>query len=69
MSTHLPGFQSFFTFFLHHIELAKLATSSLRVKPVAHSLSCMQQFVGHGQEIYLSLPAKQVTTSEHFLGG
>ena len=31
MSTHLPGFQSFFRF-LHHFVLAKLATSSVRVK-------------------------------------
>ena len=31
MSTHLPGFQSF-SCILHHIVLAKLATSSIRVK-------------------------------------
>ena len=31
MSTHLPGFQSFFSFFNHFV-LAKLATSSIRVK-------------------------------------
>ena len=31
MSTHLPGFQSCFRF-LHHLVLAKLATSSIRVK-------------------------------------
>ena len=32
MSTHLPGFRSFFIcFFLHHFVLAKLATSSIRV--------------------------------------
>ena len=30
MSTHLPGFQSFFLF-LHHFVLAKLATSSIWV--------------------------------------
>ena len=30
MSTHLPGFQSFFRF-LHHFGFAKLATSSIRV--------------------------------------
>ena len=30
MSTHLPGFQSFYGF-LHHFVLAKLATSSIRV--------------------------------------
>ena len=29
--THLPGFQSFFSFFLHYFLLAKLATSSIRV--------------------------------------
>ena len=32
MSTHLPGFQYFFSNFLHHFVLAKLA-SSIRVKP------------------------------------
>ena len=32
MSTHLPGFQSIFTGFLHHFILARLATSSIRVK-------------------------------------
>ena len=31
MSTHVPGFQSFFRF-LHHFVMAKLATSSLRLK-------------------------------------
>ena len=31
MSTHLPGFQPFFRF-LHHFVMAKLATSSIRVK-------------------------------------
>ena len=29
MSTHMPGFQSFFRFF-HHFVLAKLANSSIR---------------------------------------
>ena len=32
MSTYLPGFRSFFPFFLHHFVLAKLATGSIRVK-------------------------------------
>ena len=33
MSTHVPGFQSFFlVIFLHHFVLAKLGTSSIRVK-------------------------------------
>ena len=32
MSTHLPGFQSVFSFFLHLYVSAKLATSSIRVK-------------------------------------
>ena len=34
MNTHMPGFQSFFVFilFLHYFVLAKLATSSIRVK-------------------------------------
>ena len=31
MSTHVPGFRSFFRFLLHFV-LAKLATSSIRVK-------------------------------------
>ena len=31
MSTHLPGFRSFFRFW-HHFVMAKLATSSTRVK-------------------------------------
>ena len=29
----MPGFQSFFSVFLHHFVLAKLATSSIRMKP------------------------------------
>ena len=33
MSTHLNGFQSFFRF-LHHFVLAKVATSSIRVKEI-----------------------------------
>ena len=32
MSTHIPGFQSFFSF-LPHFVWVKLATSSIRVKP------------------------------------
>ena len=32
MSTHMPGFQSFFFFFLHHFVLAKLATTRIRDK-------------------------------------
>ena len=31
MSTHVPGFQSFFLGFLHHFVLAKLATRSIKV--------------------------------------
>ena len=34
MSTHLPGFQSFFSF-LHHFVSTKIATSSVRVKKEA----------------------------------
>ena len=37
MSTHLPGFQSFFRGFLHHFLLATLATSSKRVNHVQSS--------------------------------
>ena len=32
MSTHMPGFQYFLFMILHHIVLAKLVTSSIRVK-------------------------------------
>ena len=35
MSTHLPGFRSFYGF-LHHFVLGKLATSSMRVKGGGH---------------------------------
>ena len=38
MSTHLPGFKSVFSFFLHHFVLAKLATSSIRVNIILSSL-------------------------------
>ena len=38
MSTHMPGFQSFLKTFLCRFVLAKLATSSIRVKgtPISH---------------------------------
>ena len=32
MNNHMPGFQSFFRDFLRHFVLAKLATSSIKVK-------------------------------------
>ena len=32
MSTRVPGFQSFCMFFPHHLSLAKVANSSIRVK-------------------------------------
>ena len=32
MSTHVPGFQSFFSGILYHFVLAKLATSSVSLK-------------------------------------
>ena len=38
MNTHVTGFQSFLSFFLHHFVLAKLATSSIRVKDVTIDL-------------------------------
>ena len=38
MSTHMPGFQSFFEGSLHHSVLAKLATSSIRVKTQSQQL-------------------------------
>ena len=34
MSTHFPGFLSVFSGVLHHLVLAKLATSSIRVKDI-----------------------------------
>ena len=34
MRTHVPGFWHFFSDFLHHFRLAKLATISMRVKMV-----------------------------------
>ena len=37
MSTHVSGFQSFFSCFLHHLILARLGTSSIRVKGTAGS--------------------------------
>ena len=40
MSTHLPGFQSFFSCLFEFLALAKLATSSMRVNAMtAHSLT------------------------------
>ena len=38
MSTHLPGFQSYFICF-HHFVLAKLATSSIRDKESSCNMS------------------------------
>ena len=38
MSTHKPGFQSFFRF-LHHFVLAKLVTSSIRVKATERAMT------------------------------
>ena len=32
MSTHVSGYQSFLSDFLHHFVLAQLATSGIRVK-------------------------------------
>ena len=40
MNTHMPGFQSYFIFF-HHFILAKLATSSIRVKSNANTCSLL----------------------------
>ena len=44
MSTHMPGFQSFFSC-LHHFEMAKLATSSMRVIR-ARSGRCISTLLG-----------------------
>ena len=41
MSTHLLGFQSFLSF-LHHILLAKLAISSMRVKHFSAQKLCQK---------------------------
>ena len=46
MSTHLPGFFGHFNFFLHHFVLAKLATSSIRVKGPLLSCLCICIFMG-----------------------
>ena len=45
MSTHMPGFQSFFRF-LYHFVSAKLATSSVRVKGSVRRL-CTQYRARH----------------------
>ena len=42
MRIHMPGFKSFFMFFLHHFVLGKLATSSIRVKL---GLKCCSYFI------------------------
>ena len=56
MSTHLPGFQSFFLF-LHHFILAKLANSCIRVKhdhlPIM-SLLCGALYRAHRAVLSLS---------------
>ena len=39
MSTHMPGFQSF-SRFLPHFVLAKLVTSSIRVRMISVSIVC-----------------------------
>ena len=54
MSTHEPGFQSFFSF-LHHFALAKLATSSIRVKVKLH--------LAHVIDTYLSPLAERANIS------
>ena len=41
MSTHVPGFQSFSMFFLHHFVLAKLATRSIRAIFISTSGKCI----------------------------
>ena len=45
MSTHMPGFQSFSSF-LHRFEMAKLATSSIRVK-ASHCSLCHPLFLSN----------------------
>ena len=49
MSTHLPGFQSFSVLFLHHFVIAKLATTSIRVKQSGRALCCTH--VGAGLQL------------------
>ena len=66
MSTHLPGFRSFFIF-LRDFALAKLATSSIRVKELLVKktkgmyvstqevhISCCTYVVGLGEELRLA---------------
>ena len=48
MSTHIPGFQSF-SGFLHHFVLAKLATSSMRVKDTGGQFLSGQLALSSGQ--------------------
>ena len=40
MSTHLPGFQFHFSGFLHNFLLAKVATSSIKVKYIGQTRHC-----------------------------
>ena len=57
MSTHLPGFQSFSFVFLHRFVLAKVATSSIRVKDTIYNsasniLSNYSQFLSNSHKYY-----------------
>ena len=45
MSTHLPSFQSFSGYLLHHFVLAKLATSSIRVGMLSNYLQIITALV------------------------
>ena len=62
MRTHLPGFQSFVSFFLHHFILAKLAISSIRVSPfpalwiiLSFTVWQDQPFLSHFPRVGLSI--------------
>ena len=51
MSTHMPGFQSFFRF-LHHFVLVKFATSSIKVnRYFSYFIISLFGFVGCGNHV------------------
>ena len=60
MSTHIPGFQTFFRFF-HHSVLAKLATSSIKVETdLLHWYRKGALVASHGKEMFFVMDQYQV---------
>ena len=45
MSTHVPGFQLIFQFFLHHFVLAKIASSNIRVKFLSCTVFMLMYYI------------------------